>query len=86
MCWDKAAIREDRQQAYFDSILMAVSEAGGQLTRQRLLALVARDLRAMGNTAWHVDRMVSTMIREGCLIRKKGLLSLNSPPDAQRTR
>ena len=86
MCWDNAAMREDRKQAYFDSILMAVSEASGDLTRPRLIALVAKDLPKMGNTAWHVDRMVSTMIRGRCLIRTNGLLSLNSSPDAQRYR
>jgi hypothetical protein len=86
MCWDDAAMREDRQQAYFDSILMAVSEAGGQLTRRRLIALVAKDLQDMGNTAWHVDRMVGVMIRGRCLIRKKGVLTLNSAPGAQRCR
>jgi hypothetical protein len=86
MCWDNAAMREDRKQAYLVSSLMTVSEASGHLTRQRLIALVAKDLPAMGNTAWHVDRMVSTMIRGRCLIRKNGLLSLNSSPDAQRNR
>ena len=86
MCWDTAPMREDRQQAYFDSILMAVSEAGGRLTRRELIALVADDLPAMGNTAWHVDRIVSAMIRGRCLIRKDGVISLNSSPDAQRNR
>lgn len=86
MSWDKAAMRESRKQAYFDSILMAVSDAGGGLSRKRLIERVREDLPHMGDTAWHVDRMVSTMIRERCLIRKGGLLSLNSPPDAQRNR
>jgi hypothetical protein len=86
MCWDTAAMREDRQQTYFDSILMAVSEAGGRLTRQELIALVAEDLPAMGNTAWHVDRMVCAMIRGRCLIRKDRAISLNSSPGAQRNR
>jgi hypothetical protein len=79
-------MREERQQAYFDSILMTVSEAGGSLSRQKLIRLVATDLPAMGNTAWHVDRMVATMVRDRCLIRRDGVICLNSPPGAQLNR
>jgi len=86
MSWDKAAIRESRKQAYFDSILIAVSDSGGGLSRMRLIERVRDDLPQMGDTAWHVDRMVATMIREKCLIRKNGLLSLNSSPGAQKNR
>jgi hypothetical protein len=86
MCWDTAVMREDRQQAYFDSILMAVSEAGGRLTRRKLLAIVTKELPRMGNTAWHVDRMVSAMIRGRCLLLKDGAIVLNSTPGAQQYR
>ena len=86
MCWSKAAIRADRQQAYFDSILMTVSDAGGRITRQELIALVAVDLPNMGNTAWHVDRMLGAMVREHCLIREGETFRLNSHPDAQLNR
>jgi hypothetical protein len=48
MSWDKAAMREDRRQRYFDAILWAVSEAGGLLTRKRLLTLVAKDVGGGG--------------------------------------
>lgn len=87
MSWDNAAMREDRQQAYFDSILMAISDAGGPLTREELIAIVAEDLPRHGNTAWHVDRMVAAMIREKCLVRKNDSLSLNhAPAGAQQNR
>jgi hypothetical protein len=86
MCWSKAAMREERQQAYFDSILMIISESSGGISRQQLIKKVARDLRKLGNTNWHVDRMVSTMLREKCLIRKGELLALNSFPGAQQNR
>jgi hypothetical protein len=79
-------MRADRQQAYFDSVLMAVSEAGGGLTREELIAIVAKDLPGMGDTAWHVDRMVAAMVRERCLVRKAGVITLNSSPGAQRNR
>lgn len=86
MSWSKAAMREERQQAYFDSILMIVSESSGGITRKQLIKKVARDVRNMGNTTWHVDRMVSTMLREKCLVRKGELLALNSTPGAQQNR
>lgn len=86
MNWTKAAMREERQQAYFDSILMIISESGGGINRKQLIKKVARDIRNMGNTAWHVDRVVSTMLREKCLVRKGDLLALNSTPGAQQTR
>jgi hypothetical protein len=86
MCWDNAAMREDRRQAYFDSILMTVSEAGGQITRRKLITLVAADLPDMGDTAWHVDRMVVAMVRGHCLVREGGRLRLNSRPDDQLNR
>jgi hypothetical protein len=86
MCWDNAAMREDRQQAYFDSILMAVSEAGGRVTRRELVALVASDLPDMGDTAWHVGRMVGAMVRGHCLVREGDAVRLNSRPDDQLNR
>lgn len=86
MCWTKAAMREDRQQAYFDAILMNVSETGGNITRERLIKKVARELKKMGDTAWHVDRMVATMIRGRCLVRKKDKIALRTVPGAQTFR
>ena len=70
MCWSKATLREDRKQASFDSILRIASESGSGLNRQQLIKKVARDLQKMGNTAWHEDRMLTTMLLEKCLIRK----------------
>ena len=86
MCWDKAAIREDRQQAYFDSILMIVSESGGEVTRQQLIEQVSADLPHMGNTALHVDRMVRAMVEGRCLVWDGEKLRLNSRPGDQQNR
>ncbi|HVJ87533.1 MAG TPA: hypothetical protein VM452_17875 [Caulifigura sp.] len=86
MSWTKASMRKDRQLAYFDAVLMAVSDAGGGLSRSKLIRQVAREVRGKGDTAWHVDRMVATMLRERDLVRTNGLLSLNTSPGAQQNR
>ena len=84
--WDGAAVREGRKRAYFDAILVAVSEAGGSVPRDRLIATVAGWLPGMGDAAWHVDRMAAAMVRAGSLVREGGRFSLNSPPGAQQNR
>lgn len=86
MSWDKAAMKEDRQQLYFDAILFLVSDAGGKLSRKSLIAQVKKEIKGQGNVAWHVDRMVANMIRERSLVRQGNLLSLNTTPGAQLTR
>lgn len=89
MSWHTAAMREDRKQPYFDAVLLSVSELSGQATRDSLLKLVTEMLAEesdMGNIAWHVDRMVAAMLRDGSLARRGGRLTLTAPPGAQQSR
>jgi hypothetical protein len=82
-----APMRDDSRQDYFGVILMAVGDGGGPLTREELIAIVAEDFPQVANLTWHVDRMVEAMIRDKCLVRTNGLLSLNhAPAGAQESR
>ena len=86
MCWEKAKIRKERQQAYFDAVLITVSELGGNVSRKQLIKEVRKIVSEMGDVAWHVDRMVATMIRGKSLVRVGDRLLLKTSLGAQEMR